>query len=327
MKKSPALRLSVAALIGLAVAGAVQPAQAAYPERPVRMLVGFSPGGAVDILARIIGEQLSKKLGQPVVVENRAGANATIAAEAVARAAPDGYPLLMNSQSHTLSAATMKLAFDPVKNFAPITVIARVPNLLVINPKFMNTGNTKEFIALARSKPGELNYGHAGTADPTFVNMALLIKQANIRMTDVPYKGIADAQAALLAGQIQVAFGSIATFEGQVRAGTLKALAISSKTRAPTLPDVPSVAESAGLPNYDMAAWFGMLTTAGTPADVLGLLHRNLVEIANSPEVGKTFIARGFIKETSKSPEEFTEFVRKDFEELTSVLGPLKPSN
>ena len=328
LRFSAALRLSVAVLIGLGLAtGAGQSAQAAYPDRPIRILVGFSPGGAVDILARLIGEQLSRKLGQAVLVENRAGANATIAAEAVARAAPDGYTLLMNSQSHTLAAATMKIPFDPVRSFSPITLVARVPNLLVVNPKFLTVGNTREFIALARSKPGELNYGHAGTADPTFVNMALLIKQTGIRMTDVPYKGIADAQAALLSGQIQIAFGSIATFEGQIKAGTLKALAISSKTRAPSLPEVPSVAESASLPNYDMAAWFGMLATAGTPTDVLYLLHRNIVEITNGPEMGKTFIARGFIKEISKSPEEFAEFVKKDFEEITSVLGPLKVAN
>ena len=322
------IRLVVGAVVAIGLAAAAtQSANAAYPERPLRILVGFTPGGSVDTIARLFGTQLSEKLGQSVIVENRAGANATIAAEVVARAAPDGYTLLMNSQAHTLAPGTMKLTYDAVKDFAPITLVARVPNLLVVNPKLLTVNNTKEFIALARAKPGELNFGHAGTGDPTFMTMAFMMKQAGITMTNVPYKGIADAQTALLGGQIQAVFGSILTLQGLIKAGSLKALAISSKTRAASLPDVPSVAESGGLPNYDVAVWYGMLTTARTQSDILNLLHRRIVEIANGPEMGKTFIERGFDKELSKSPEEFALFIKKDFEDIGSVLGTLKAAN
>ncbi|MFM9969870.1 MAG: tripartite tricarboxylate transporter substrate binding protein [Burkholderiales bacterium] len=325
---SAARNLAIAAIMTLGFgAAAIQSAQAAYPERPLRILVGFTPGGSVDTIARLIGTQLSEKLGQSVIVENRAGANATIAAEVVARAAPDGYTLLMNSQAHTLAPGTMKLSYDAIKDFAPITLVARVPNLLVVNPKLLAVNNTREFIALARSKPGELNFGHAGTGDPTFMTMALMMKQAGITMTNVPYKGIADAQTALLGGQIHAVFGSILTLQGQIKAGALKALAISSKTRVASLPDVPSVAESGGLPNYDVAVWYGMLTTAGTPTDVLNLLHRRIVEIANGPELSKTFIERGFDKELSKSPDDFAQFIKRDFDDIGSVLGIVKAAN
>ena len=295
-------------------------AQAEYPDKPVRFILGFSPGGGVDIQARIVGDALQKKWGQTIVIESRAGANGSIAAEFVSRAAPDGYTLVWVSNAHTATPSLLKLNYDAIQSFAPITQVTRTPDVMVVRSSF--PGKTlQEFIALARAKPGELSYASVGTVGAPFLEMEMLMKQTGIKLNHVPYKGGGDAVISVLAGNTQAYFGVMATMLGHIGSGELRALALSSEKRSPKLPEVPTVAEAAGLERFDAAdsQWTAVLAPAGTPKPIVDKLYRDFSDVLMSAEVQQRMAEVGFIPVAS-TPEALTAMMTKDIPKWAALL-------
>jgi len=295
-------------------------AQAEYPDKPVRFILGFSPGGGVDIQARIVGDALQKKWGQTIVIESRAGANGSIAADFVSRTAPDGYTLVWVSNAHTATPSLLKLGYDAIKSFAPITQVTRTPDVLVVQAGFQ-AKTLQDFIALARSKPGELSYASVGTGGAPFLEMEMLMKQTGIKLNHVPYKGGGDAVISLLGGSTQAYFSVMATALEPIAAGQLRPLALSSEKRSPKLPDVPTVAEAAGLERFDAAdsQWTGVLAPAGTSKPVVDKLYKDFAEVLMSPEVQQRLGEVGFIPVAS-TPEAFTAMMAKDIPKWDELL-------
>jgi tripartite-type tricarboxylate transporter receptor subunit TctC len=264
-----------------------------YPTRPVKLIVGFEPGGNTDTVARIVAQKLSERLGQQIVVENKLGAAGTIGTAEAARAAPDGYTLTMGTTTtHAIApAAFAKLAYDPVADFEPIALVANAPYLLVVLPSFP-AKDLKEFVATVKAQPGKFNYGSAGQATTTHLVMATLASKAGLEMVHIPYKGNAPATTAVLGGQIEVLFGALPPLLPHVAAGKLRALAISSGKRSTSLPDVPPVAEQ-GFPGYDMALWLGFFAPKGTPPAIVKRLETELLAVAQSAELKEALQKQG----------------------------------
>ena len=292
---------------------------AAYPNKPVRLIVAFPPGGSTDIIARLVGQKLSERLGQQVVIDNRGGAGGTIGTEIAARANPDGYTLTMGTTStHVIAAgAYAKLKYDPIKDFEPITLVATTPYLLVVNPG-VKANSLKEFIALAKSQPGKLNYASAGTGTTTQLAMEMLKTAAGIDLVHVPYNGNGPANTATLGGQVQALFGSMPAVLAQAKAGRLRPLAVGTPKRSPSLPDVPSVAES-GYPGFDASLWLGFFAPKGTPAPILKRLQSGLTGIAQSPEMNDQFERNG-AEALTTSPAELTKLLRVEIDKYSKVI-------
>ena len=266
--------------------------QAAYPERPIRIVVPVAAGGGNDIVARLLAQKLTDKWGQQVVVDNRPGGSTVIGAEIVARAVPDGYTIMFHSASFAINAAMQrKLPFDPIKDFVPIGLVARVPQILVVNPAFP-AKTLGEFLAQAKARPGQINFASAGAGSSPHLAMEMLMEMAGVSLNHIPYKGTAPGLADVVAGQVQTTFDAIPPALGYVRSGRVCALVVVSSRRFPALPDVPTMAE-AGLPNYDFASWFGMLAPARTPANIITALNREMVAIIQSAEVRERLIDLG----------------------------------
>lgn len=290
---------------------------AAYPDHPIRIMVGTATGGGTDSAARLIAKPLSELWGQPVIIENHEGASDTIAADLVAHAAPDGYTLLMGSAPFSITAATLKLRYDPLKDFTPVAMMTRQMNILVINPKQLPVNSLKELIAYAKAHPGKLNFG-SGLSDPPHLEMAYLSYLTGMNLVHVTYRGTAPEMTALLGDEIQLAFQSMSTGIPQVKAGKLRALAVSTNVRSPTVPDVPTVAEAAGLPDFDLGAWYGILAPAGTPKDVVEKLNGAITAAMDTPEAAKFVSDLGIRKETG-SPGMFAEFIKKDIAKAKEI--------
>ena len=307
-----ALALSCALL---AAAAAAQ----SYPSKPIRLIVAFPPGGSTDIIARIVGQKLGERLGQQVVIDNRGGAGGTIGTEIAARANPDGYTLTMGTTStHVIAAgAYAKLKYDPIKDFEPITLVATTPYLLVVNPG-VKANSLKEFIALAKSQPGKLNYASAGTGTTTQLAMEMLKSAAGIDIVHVPYNGNGPANTATLGGQVQALFGSMPAVLTQAKAGRLRPLAVGTPKRSPSLPDVPSVAES-GYPGFDASLWLGFFAPKGTPAPILKRLQTELTGIARSAEMKEQFERNGAEAVTTASAE-LTKLLKTEIDKYTKVI-------
>ncbi len=292
--------------IGLSIA---TPAQD-FPSRPVRMISPNPPSGANDTIGRIIAIKLGEVLGQSVVVDNRGGAGGTLGAEIAAQANADGYTLLAASVStHSFSPALKsRLNYDPVRDFAPISLFAISQNLLVINPS-LKAANVKELVALAKSKPGSLNYASGGTGSTSHYAIALFVHRAGIarETVHIPYKGGAPSVVATMSGETQFYFGPMASMTSQVQAGKLKALAVGGLKRSPTLPDVPTVAE-AGIPTYQSFGWFGLMAPAKTPKSVIQKLHMAIVTAAGAPDIAQKFLQLG-VDPAHNTPDEFGRFV------------------
>jgi tripartite-type tricarboxylate transporter receptor subunit TctC len=282
---------------------------AAWPDRPVTLVVPYTPGGVTDALARVVATGLAKRLKEAVVVENRAGGGANIGAAMVARANPDGYTLLMGSAAtHAINSSLYKkLSYDPIKDFEPISLVAKVPNVLVVNPS-VPAHNVKELIAYAKAHPGQLNFGSSGVGGTIHLSGELFKSMAGVQMTHVPYKGSAPAVADLLGGQIQVMFDS--SVVPYVKAGKLRALGVTSAKRSPALPDVPTIAE-AGLPGYEATAWFGVLAPAGTPEPIIAKLNTEISAVLRDPAVTKWMAGQGFEAEGG-SPADFAAHIRNE---------------
>lgn len=292
-------------------------ASAKYPDRPIRLVVPFAAGGNTDIFARVVGAKVTEKLGQQVVVDNRGGAGATIGTAMVARAAPDGYTLLMVSGSHVVNPHIYKsLPYDTLKDFSPITLVVDVPSLLVANPA-VPAKTVSGMIGLAKASPGKLNYASSGTG--TFAHLAfeLFNNLAGVKIQHIAYKGNGPATTDLLGGQVQFMMGAQPAAMPHIQANKLVPLGVTSAKRSPQLPNVPTIAES--LPGYEFNQGFGMLAPAGTPRSVIEILNKVIVEILNSEEVRKIFSSQGAVPIGNSAPE-YAKFINSEIEKMAKVV-------
>ncbi len=280
-----------------------------FPVRPIRLVVPFSAGGAADVPARILTQKLSEAVGHQVVVDNRAGAGSTIGADNVAKSAPDGYSLLMSSNTHFVSAGLYKkLPYDSISDFAPVTQVTSAPNVILVHPS-LPVKTVKELIALAKAKPGQIDYASSGNGSTQHLTGALFTKMAGVNMTHIPYRGSGPATVDLLAGQVTVGFPGIAGMIGHIKAGKLRALAVSSAKRSPELPALPTVAE-AGIKGYDVTAWFGIAGPKALPRDIVLKLHGELLRILKNPEIQKQLLNAGQEVAWQETPELFGEMLK-----------------
>jgi tripartite-type tricarboxylate transporter receptor subunit TctC len=280
-----------------------------YPLRPVRLVVPFSAGGAADVPGRILTQKLSEALGQQVIVDNRPGAGSTIGAELVVKAPPDGYTLLTISNTHFVSAALYKkLAYDAINDYAPVTQVTTAPNVIVVHPS-LPVKTVKELIALARAKPGKIDYASSGNGSTQHLTGALFCKMAGIDMTHIPYRGSGPVTADLLSGQVTVGFPGIAGMLPHIKAGKLRALAVTGAKRSPELPDLPTAAQ-AGVKGYDVTAWFGVAGPKGMPRDIVLKLHAELLRVLKNPDVQKLLLTAGQEVAWQETPELFGEMLK-----------------
>jgi tripartite-type tricarboxylate transporter receptor subunit TctC len=289
-----------------------------WPSRPIRFILPFPPGGGTDILGRLIAERLTANLGQPVVTENRGGAGGNVGAEAAAKSAPDGYTIVLVAPSLTISPSLYsKLNYDPVKDFAPVSLVATVPNVMVTNPA-VPANTLAEFIRLAKSKPGEMNFGSGGSGTSNHLAGELFNIVAGVKLVHVPYKGVNLAMNDVLSGRIQLVVIGIPATVPNIKAGKLRALALVAPRRSPVLPDVPTVAE-AGLPNFEVTTWYGILAPAGTPKAIVVRLNAELAKIMHSPELKDRLDALATDPVTS-TPEEFAGLIKREIVKWREVV-------
>ena len=295
-----------------------------YPAKSIRVVVGFQAGGGVDMSARAIGKYLTEALGQPIVVDNKPGAAGNIGANLVAKAAPDGYTLLMCNSTIAIPSLFLNLPFDISKDFDPVSVVAIGPSVLVVHPAIVAT-SVMDLIALAKARPKQLTYGSGGIGNITHLEMELLQVMTGIQMIHVPYKGSAPSVIALLGGEVNLLFTSIPAGLPQIRAGRMKAIAVSTLQRSSALPDVATLNE-AGLPGYDAASWYGLLAPAGTPKNILETLSREVVKIMRVPEIRERFASDGF-EPAGYAPAEFRKFLRGELVKWARVVktADIKP--
>jgi tripartite-type tricarboxylate transporter receptor subunit TctC len=294
-----------------------------YPNHPIKIVIGFGPGSAADILARLVGKRMEVSLGQPFVVENRPGNSSMIAADSVARATADGYTLFMATIANTLNPAETKSNFNLGKDLAPIALLGIVPNLLVAHPS-VPANNLQELIALARSKPEGLTFGSSGYATASYMAAELFNEKAGTKIPVVPYQGGSNqAVSDLLAGRITLMFNVAATLAPHVEAGKLKAFAVAQSKRASIVPDVPTLAE-AGMTGFDAGIWIGLLAPAGTPASIVEQLSGAANDAVNNEEVRTALKAQG-TDPVGGTPKEFADFIRADIEKWTAMLASSAP--
>jgi tripartite-type tricarboxylate transporter receptor subunit TctC len=314
-------KVFAAALLAGVSAAAVPGAATAqdYPKRPIRLIVPFVPGGPMDILSRAIGEKLTTRLGQQVIVDNRGGASGTIGTEIAARAAPDGHTLLAgHSGTHVVNVSLFpKLHYDPVRDFAPITLTASLPMALVVHPS-VPAKSAAELIALARARPGQINFATASSGGPTHMAAVLFKHLADIDIVHIPYNGNAPALNDLVAGRVQMMFSNLLTSMPLARAGKLRVLAVSTAKRTQQAPDIPTVAES-GIPGYDYNPWFAMFAPAGTPRPVVMLLNAEIRRALESPDMKQRFSKQAIDLVTS-TPEELAELIRIEIPKWREVV-------
>ncbi|HTE15862.1 MAG TPA: tripartite tricarboxylate transporter substrate binding protein [Burkholderiales bacterium] len=277
--------------------------------KPVRLIVGFAAGGGTDTIARLISRKLADAWPAPLVVENRAGADGAIASEIVAKSPADGYTLVMITNAHTITPFQRKLNYDPIKDFAPVTLTASTPNLLVVHPS-LPVKTVKEFIAFAKTHGGQLTFGSSGTGTSPYLAMELFKSMTKVNIVHAPYKGTGAAVIDLMGGHIQVMFGSVSGTLPHVRSSRMRALGISSPQRWPTLPEIPTVAES-GVAGFEASTWYGVLAPIGTPAAIVSKLQTDIAAVLNAPEVRKYVLDIGF-SGVGNTPAEFSDVIRND---------------
>ncbi|QQX84009.1 tripartite tricarboxylate transporter substrate binding protein [Cupriavidus necator] len=323
----PSRRRAVALLLSASLAAlASQSALAAdpYPAKPIRLVVPFAAGGTTDILARAVAAELARLPGWNVVVDNKPGAGGNIGADLVAKAAPDGYTLLMGTVgTHGINQSLYgKLPFDPIKDFAPITEVAAVPNVLVLNPAFAQQNkidSVKDLIAYARANPGKINMASSGNGTSIHLAGELFKTQTRTFMVHFPYKGSGPALTDLAGGTVQVMFDNLPSSMALIKSGKLKALAVTSARPSPALPGVPTIAQAAGLPQYEASSWFGMLAPAGTPPDVIHRIQQEVAKALNAPAVRERLQAQG-AEPVGNTPEQFAAFIRAETAKWAKVV-------
>ncbi len=313
------LGLGATLLAGLAGWGAPVAAQG-YPTKSIRLIVPFAAGGSTDVVARTLGQKLSEVLGQQVVVENRTGAGGSLGAEAAAKAAPDGYTLLMGT-SGTLAinpSVYAKTLYDPVRDFTPVALLGSTAYLLLVHPS-VPAATLQEFVGLARSKPGQFNYGSAGNGSTGHLVGELFKSLAGVNLTHVPYKGQAPAMADLIGGQIHALFEPVGTALPQVRAGKVKALGITGSRRSSLAPEIPTLAES-GIANYDAGAWFAVVAPAGTPGDIVARLNGEINKLLRTPDVQAKLVAQQVEPLPPATPEQLGAHIRTEVAKWAKVV-------
>jgi tripartite-type tricarboxylate transporter receptor subunit TctC len=304
-------------VLAAALSASVQ-TYAQYPAKPVRLVVPFPPGGGTDTLARVYGQKLGEALGQQVVIDNRPGGGTNIGAEIAAKAPPDGYTALMGNIAHAINVTLYsKLSYDLVRDFAPVTLLASTPNILVVHPS-IPVRSVKELIVLAKAKPGELDYASSGSGSSAHLAAELFSSMAGIKMTHIPYKGGGPAVIALAGGQVSVGFATTPSVIGHVKAGKLRGLAVTTAQRSPSTPDLPTISES-GLAGYEAGTWYGLLVPAAAPKEVVTRLHGESVKLLKQSDVKDRLDAAGF-ELIGNTPEQFATFIRSEIEKWARVV-------
>lgn len=291
-----------------------------YPNKPIRMIVPYTAGGGYDVIARLIGQKLTERWNQQVIVENRAGANGNIGAGAVARSSPDGYTLLMGGigpNAINPSIYGNQTPFDPIKDFAPVILVATFQNILVVNPS-LPVRSVKELIALAKAKPGQLNYASAGSGSTQHLSGELFKTMAGVNLTHIPYKGSAPAMTALLGNEISLIFNSTPTTLPHVKTGRLRALAVTGSKRSAEVPELQTVAD-AGVPGYEVFGWYGVLAPAGTPKEIVARLNAELAKVLEMPDIKVRFKDLG-VEAGGGTPEQFGEYIKKEIVKWAKVV-------
>ncbi len=317
-KQSRGARALIVLALAVTSAYAQQPATD-YPTKPIRMIVPSAPGSGPDTMARAVGQHLSTMLGQPVVVENRGGAGGSIGGEAAAKAPPDGYTLIMASAgSHAVNVGLYpKLGHDPVRDFAPISLVSSAPNILIVHPS-LPVKSVKDLIALAKAKPGVLSFGSGGNGSTAHLSGELFKMLANVKMVHVPFKGAPSSVLAVMSGEVELAFPNLPPALPQVRTGKLRALAVTTSKRFSALPDIPTIAES-GVSGYEARAWFGLLAPAATPRPIVTKLNALVVKIVRSADMRERLLADG-AEAIGSTPEEFTTVMKADIAKWMRVI-------
>ena len=288
-----------------------------YPAKPVRFLVGFPAGGTVDLVARALGQKLSSTWGQPVIVDNRPGANGTIATDFVAKSAPDGLTVLVAFSSHTINPVLYdKLPYDAQRDFVPITLLATVPNLLVVHPS-LPVKTVRELIALARSRPGQITYASSGSGSPAHLSAELFKKMANVDLVHVAYKGGPPHIISVISGETSLVFTTVFLGLPHVKAGKMRAIAVTTLKRTPTLPDIPPVADT--LPGYESVSWYGMLVPRGTPPAIADKLHAEVVRVLQAPDFRDSLLAQG-AEPVGSTQSDFSALIGKELEGWRTVV-------
>jgi tripartite-type tricarboxylate transporter receptor subunit TctC len=316
---NPLRRDLLVALAGAAVCPGVFAQADDYPNRPIRLVVPFAPGGGTDIVARMLGLKMGEAWKQAVVVENRAGANGTIGAHLVAKSPPDGYTLTMMTASHSVNVTLQgtKHPYDLLKDFAPVSQVTRQPYVLVVNPN-LPAKSVKELLALARSQPGKLTYGSSGIGGTSHLSGALLGVLGNVELTHIPYKGGEPAMTAVVAGQIDMLFSTLIQSKGLIQGGKLRPLAVTTPQRSPAVPDLPTMME-AGVPRYEVVGWYGVLAPAGTPGAIVQKLNREIVRSLRLADVAEKIAADGS-EPLGTSPEEFGAHIKAEVEKWRDLI-------
>lgn len=303
--------------LALSVGAAALQAQP-YPSAAVRMIVPFPPGGGTDYSARLIGQKLSELWGQPVVIENRPGASTIIGSDLVAKAAPDGYTLIMGSVNHTINPSLIaKLPYDTIRDFSPITVCVTSSYVLVVHPS-LPAKSVKELIALARARPGEINYSSSGSSGPQHLAGELFKMMAQVDIVHVPYKGGGPAATALVGGHVQLQFSTPVSALPHLRSGRLRALAVTSLERSEAFPQLPTISEAA-LPGYEAVTWWGLLGPAGMPREVVTKVHADVVKVLAQPDTREKLAGQG-VSPAGTSPEDFGAMIERDIEKLGKIV-------
>jgi tripartite-type tricarboxylate transporter receptor subunit TctC len=314
MPKFRSLMLTAA---GMLLALSTSVAAQDYPNKPVRLIIPFPPGGSNDVVGRMVATQLSERLGKQVVVDNRSGAGGVIGTDIAAKSPPDGYTLLVISIAHAVNPWLYKLTYDPIKAFAPVGILATGPNVLVINPS-LPVNSVKELVALAKQKPGDLQYASAGVGSFQHLGGELFKLNAGVDILHVPFKGGGPAMIDVIGGHTNVMFSSLVQTTPHIRSGKLKALGTGGTKRSPVLPEVPTVAE-AGVPTYEAVNWWGIVAPAGTPQPILDKLHKELTAVLSSPEAQKQFENEG-ASVVQMSSAEFGSFIAKELAKWERVV-------
>jgi tripartite-type tricarboxylate transporter receptor subunit TctC len=305
-------------IAGLFVASIATALAQNYPNKPIRIIIAQAPGSATDVISRVVGNRLQESLGQPVIIEARPGAGGAVGTEAAARSAPDGYTLFMgNNSTHGSNPALYpKLPYDAVNDFAPITLVAAVPYVLVVDPS-LPVNSVEQLIALAKSRPGKMNYASAGNGSTHHFCGELLKSMAGIDLLHIPYKGSPPAIAGLLGGEVSLMFANLTDIGSQIRSGKVKALAVTVANRANLLPEVPTLSE-AGLRGFEIGSWFGLLAPAGTPAPIVGRLNAETVKVLGRADVQSTLGAQG-LELVPGSPEQFAAHIKSEIAKFTRI--------
>jgi tripartite-type tricarboxylate transporter receptor subunit TctC len=280
-----------------------------YPAKPIRIIIALAPGGGVDTAGRMVGQKFTDAWGQQVVAENRAGAGGTIASELVARAAPDGYTLLMNSMSHAITPALYNLSYDTIRDFAPISLFVQSPSVLAVHPS-LPVKSVKELIAFTKARPDQVLFSSSGSGSGQHLAMELLNRMAGIQLVHIPYKGTAPSILDLVAGRVSVTSASAISTMPNVRSGRLRALAVSSARRSPSVPELPTVAE-AGVPGFAVDQWYALFAPAGTPKEIVGKLYGEIAKAVANQETKERLLAMG-LDPVGSTPEDFTAYVKTE---------------